>query len=108
MHGFTVFLAAAVGYLSSEHRIPVATFIDLSIYTKQACTAQITTVEPLLKDTLNKEHLSKGQALWSLQDHGNTILPLKEDNFSITVKLAGHKVSVNLEVSLYYVQVRET
>ena len=25
-------------------------------------------------------------ALRSLQDHGNTILPLKEDNLSITVK----------------------
>ena len=27
--------------------------------------------------------------MWSLQDHGNTNLPLKEDNLSITVKLAG-------------------
>ena len=54
------------------------------------------TVESLLKDTLNKGHLAlyKGQALWSLQDHGNTILPLKEDNLSVTVKLAGPKVSV--------------
>ena len=26
--------------------------------------------------------------------HGNTILPLKEDNLSITVKLAGSKVSI--------------
>ena len=34
--------------------------------------------------------LFKGQALWSLQE----ILPLKEDNPSITVKLAGLKVSV--------------
>ena len=30
--------------------------------------------------------LCKGQILWSLQYHGNTILPLKEDNLSITVK----------------------
>ena len=50
-------------------------------------------VEPLLKDTLNKGHntfnlsLYKGQVLWSLQDHGNTILPLQEDNLCITVKL---------------------
>ena len=51
-------------------------------------------VEFPLKDTPNKEHLYKGQALWSLQDHGNTILPLKEDNLSIAVKLADPKVSV--------------
>ena len=55
----------------------------------------IYTVEPLLNDTPNKGYLSiKGQALWSLQDHGNTILPLKEDNLSITIKLAGPKVSI--------------
>ena len=29
----------------------------------------------------------KGQIVWSLQDHGNTNLPLKEDNLCITVKL---------------------
>ena len=47
-------------------------------------------VELLLKDTLNKGHNTfnlKGQVLWSLQDHGNTILPLKEDNLCIAVKL---------------------
>ena len=56
------------------------------------------TVESLLKDTLNKGHapLYKGQALWPLQDHGNTILPLKEDNLSITVKLADPKLEVSL------------
>ena len=47
------------------------------------------TVEPLLKDTPNKGHntfdLSKKD--WSLQDHGYTILPLKDDNLSITVNL---------------------
>ena len=53
----------------------------------------VATVEPLLKDTLNKGHnyilpLCKGQILWSLQYHGNTILPLKEDNLSITVNYA--------------------
>ena len=52
------------------------------------------TVEPLLKKTPNKGHLYKEQALWSLQDHGNTMLHLKEDNLSITVKLAGPKVSI--------------
>ena len=51
------------------------------------------TIEPLLKDTPNKGHntfdlsIYKGQILQSLQDHGITILPLKEDNLSITVKL---------------------
>ena len=44
--------------------------------------------------------LYKGQVLWSLQDHGNTILPLKEDNLCITVKLcqklAGPKGGVSL------------
>ena len=50
----------------------------------------LSAVEPLLKDTPNKGHLEalyKGQALCSLQDHCNTILPLKEDHLSITVKL---------------------
>ena len=54
------------------------------------------TVEPLSKDTLNKV-----QALWSLQDHGNTILPLKKDNLSITVKLTGPESVHYSEVSLY-------
>ena len=48
-------------------------------------------VKPLLKNTLNKRQyiklLYRGQVLCSLPDYGNTILPLKEDNFPITVKL---------------------
>ena len=43
------------------------------------------------KDVPNKEHISTKDKLCSLS---NTILPLKEDNLSITVKLAGPKVSV--------------
>ena len=39
--------------------------------------------------------LYKGHTLWSLQDHGNTIYLLKY-NLSITVKLAGPKVSISL------------
>ena len=53
----------------------------------------------LLKDTLNKGHLSIKDkfCMWSLQDHGNTILSLNEDHLSITVKSnacngLGHKV----------------
>ena len=59
---------------------------------------------PLLKDTPNKGHNTfslsacKGQILWSLQYHGNAILPLKEDNLSIKVKfmakIAGPQVSI--------------
>ena len=40
----------------------------------------------------------KGHFLWSLQDHGNTILPFNEDNLLsnlyITAKKAGPRVSV--------------
>ena len=46
------------------------------------------TVEPLL----TKGYLSIKDKCVVLQDHGNTILPLKEDNLSITVKLASSKV----------------
>ena len=48
--------------------------------------------QPPLKDT--RRSLHKGKALRSCRDHGNTILPLKDHNLSITVKLAGPKVSV--------------
>ena len=44
----------------------------------------ITVEQPLLNSGI------KDASLWrtrSLQDHDNTILPLKEDNLSITVKL---------------------
>ena len=44
------------------------------------------TIEPLLKDTLNKR---QGQPLWFLKDQS-----LKADNLFITVKLAGSKVSI--------------
>ena len=52
----------------------------------------ICTVEPLLKDTLNKGHFSIRTSSVDIQDHGNTILPLKEDNLSNYI--AGPKVSV--------------
>ena len=43
-------------------------------------------VEPLLMN-FHLTSLYKGQDLWSLQDHNNTMLPLKEDNLCITVTL---------------------
>ena len=51
------------------------------------------TVEPLLKNTPNIGHLSIKDKLCG-PVHGNTILPLKEDDLPTTVKLAGPKVSV--------------
>ena len=50
------------------------------VKTHKQTHSYICTVEPLLKDTLNKGHDSYikpfclKQVLWSLQDHGNTIL----------------------------------
>ena len=61
------------------------------------------TVELLLRETPNKGHLYKEQALWSLQDHGNTILPLREDNLSITIKLAGPKCPLFRSFTVYTV-----
>ena len=58
------------------------------------CTATyalIQYVEPLLKDTLNKGHLSIKDKLCGPYRTMDIILPLKEDNLSITVKLAGPK-----------------
>ena len=46
--------------------------------------------------------LYKGQVLWSLQDHGNTISPLKKDNPCITAKLASPKVSIHPSSKLLY------
>ena len=47
------------------------------------------TLEPLLKNTPNAciQPLYKGQILWSLQDHGKTLLPRKAENLSVTVKV---------------------
>ena len=67
------------------------------------------TVELLSKDILTI--LYKEQALWSLQDHSNTILQdhsntilsLKEDNLSITVKLAGPKFPLFRGFTVYKV-----
>ena len=61
-------------------------------------TPTLSTVEPLVKE--HSEYstftLSDCKRMDS-QDHGNTVLPLKEDNLSnskIKPKLAGPKVSV--------------
>ena len=71
-------------------------------------SAYMYTVEPLLKDTLNKGHNTlfylsvkdKFCGPYSIMGfHGNTILPLKKDSLSINnskimPKIAGPKVSV--------------
>ena len=51
----------------------------------------VNTVKMLIKDSLNNGHITfnlfKGQVLWFLQDHDNTIIHLKEYNLCVTVKL---------------------
>ena len=67
------------------------------------------TVEPLLKDTPNKEtiDLTLGHILRSLQDHSNIILSLNEDNIlsslytCIVPKKGGPKMS---EIPLYFLE----
>ena len=51
----------------------------------------------VLKDTLNKGHnaFNLSIILWSLQDYGKTILPLKEDNLWNYIK----------KQSVYYLKV---
>ena len=53
------------------------------------------TVEPLIKDTLNKGHLCiKDTFQCTSLYSGNTFLPLKEDNLSIMDKMIHPNVSV--------------
>ena len=50
----------------------------------------MTTVEPLIKDTLNKGHFPIHQPIYS----GNVFMPLKEDNLSIMDKMIHPNVSI--------------
>ena len=53
------------------------------------------TVEPLIKDTLNKGHLCiKDTFRYTNLYSGNTFLPLKEDNLSIMDKMIRPNVSI--------------
>ena len=53
------------------------------------------TVEPLMKDTLNKGHICiKDTFKYTNLYSGNTLLPLKEDNLSIIDKMIRPNVSV--------------